>query len=231
MQENNEHTEEVNKDINVNQKPGKGPITALVIVIVLAIVAIGGTWYYMNNQSKNDKKAQDEQIQQLQKQVEELNKYKEQAVQTNDPNLLTYEVIGTPLALKYPKGWYTLACPRQQGDKITIDFLASAKEYLGVCNSDASSQINIATSKNANNLQEPTGWSSTNVNINGINMKRLEAPANRPYAPGSDYIFVKDVRYEFNKNGTYYSVNYVQTNKTPDVYSDFEKIVNSITLN
>ncbi|MEI6742070.1 MAG: hypothetical protein WCK71_03045, partial [bacterium] len=54
------------------KKPGKGPITALVIVIVLAIVAVGGTWYYMNNQAKNDKKAQDEQTQKLQKQVSDL---------------------------------------------------------------------------------------------------------------------------------------------------------------
>lgn len=56
------------------KKPGKGPIIALVIVIILAIVAVGGTWYYMNNQAKNDKKAQDAQIQQLQKQVDELKK-------------------------------------------------------------------------------------------------------------------------------------------------------------
>jgi|GEM_PF-5475773 len=227
MEENKNHIEETGKENNTKHKAGKGTVIALVIVIILAIAAVVGTWYYMNNKAKNDKKARDAQIQELQKQVDDL---KNKGI-VNDADMVSYEIVGTPLALKYPKGWYTLACPRQQGDKITIDFLASAKEYLGVCNSDATSQISIATSKNANNLQEPTGWSSTNVNINGINMKRLEAPANRPYAPGSDYIFVKDVRYEFNKNGTYYSVNYVQTNKTPDVYSDFEKIVNSITVN
>ena len=95
MQENNEHTEEVNKDINVNQKPGKGPITALVIVIVLAIVAIGGTWYYMNNQAKNDKKAQDEQIQKLQKQVDEL---KKQGVTKTDKPTTTTKTVDEVVA-------------------------------------------------------------------------------------------------------------------------------------
>ena len=57
-----------------NQKNGKGMVAALVILIVLAIVAVGGTWYYMNSKAKNDKKAQDEQIQKLQKQVDELKK-------------------------------------------------------------------------------------------------------------------------------------------------------------
>lgn len=229
MEQNTKQPHELEKQ--PNQKNGKGMVAALVIVIILAIVAVGGTWYYMNNQAKNDKKAQDAQIQQLQKQVEELNKSKEQAVQTNDPNLLTYEVIGTPLALKYPKGWYTLACPREQGDVGTTDFLASAESYLGVCNSDAPSQVYIATSKNVKNIQENSGGVSSNVTINGINMKRHEAPSNQPYVPGSDYIYVKQVQYFFEKNGIYYSIGYVQSNKTPDVYSDFEKIVNSITVN
>jgi hypothetical protein len=59
------------------QKSGKGAVVALVLVLVLAIGAVGGTWYYMNNKAKNDKKAQQEQIQQLQKQVGDL-----QAIET-----------------------------------------------------------------------------------------------------------------------------------------------------
>lgn len=54
------------------QKSGKGLTVALVIVIILAIAAVVGTWYYMNNKAKNDKKAQDAQIQQLQNQLNEL---------------------------------------------------------------------------------------------------------------------------------------------------------------
>lgn len=72
------------------KKPGKGPIIALVIVIVLAIAAIGGTWYYMDNQAKNDKKAQDEQIQQLQKQVDDLKK--QGATKTDKPFTTTKTV-------------------------------------------------------------------------------------------------------------------------------------------
>lgn len=54
------------------QKSGKGAVVALVVVLVLAIGAVGGTWYYMNNKAKNDNKAQQEQIQQLQKQVSDI---------------------------------------------------------------------------------------------------------------------------------------------------------------
>jgi type II secretory pathway pseudopilin PulG len=76
MEEHKENTEEIkiNHD-NTPDKPnksGKGLTVALVIVIILAITAIVGTWYYMSNKAKNDKKAQDAQIQQLQKQVDDL---------------------------------------------------------------------------------------------------------------------------------------------------------------
>ena len=54
------------------QKSGNGTVVALVIVMVLAIAALGGLWYYMNNKAENDKKASDAQIQQLQKQLDEL---------------------------------------------------------------------------------------------------------------------------------------------------------------
>lgn len=59
-------------DVPQTKKSSKGTVTALVIVIVLVVAAVGGTWYYMNNKAKNDKKAQDVQIQQLQKQVNDL---------------------------------------------------------------------------------------------------------------------------------------------------------------
>jgi type II secretory pathway pseudopilin PulG len=49
-------------------------IAAIIIVIILAIAAVGGTWYYMNNKAKKDKKVQEEQIQQLQKQIDDLKK-------------------------------------------------------------------------------------------------------------------------------------------------------------
>lgn len=72
MEQNTKQPHELDKQ--PNQKNGKGMVAALVIIIVLAIAAIGGTWYYMNNNAKNDKKAHDEQIQKLQKQVDELKK-------------------------------------------------------------------------------------------------------------------------------------------------------------
>lgn len=86
-----------------SQKPGKGAVIALVIVIILAIAAVGGTWYYMNNKAKNDKKAQDAQIQQLQKQVDDLKKQSSAASETAD--WLTYTDAYDKLSFKYPKDW------------------------------------------------------------------------------------------------------------------------------
>ena len=76
MEENKNHLEETSKENNTKHKAGKGTVIALVIVIILAIAAVVGTWYYMNNKAKNDKKAGDAQIQELQKQVDELKKAK-----------------------------------------------------------------------------------------------------------------------------------------------------------
>ena len=83
------------------QKNGKGMVVALVIVIVLAIAAIGGTWYYMNNKAKNDKKAQDAQIQQLQRQVEEL----KNAKATSEAKTTAYKTKYELLSLAYANGW------------------------------------------------------------------------------------------------------------------------------
>ncbi len=68
-----EEYHQVKQEIN-QKKPNKGLIIALIIVIILAICSVVGTWYYMNNKAKNDKKSQDEQIQQLQNQIQELSK-------------------------------------------------------------------------------------------------------------------------------------------------------------
>jgi len=68
-----EEYHQVKQEIN-QKKPNKGLIIALIIVIILAICSVVGTWYYMNNKAKNDIKSQDEQIQQLQNQIQELSK-------------------------------------------------------------------------------------------------------------------------------------------------------------
>lgn len=85
------------------KKSGKGLTVALVIVIILAIAAVVGTWYYMNNKAKNDKKTQDAQIQQLQKQVDDLKKQSSSASETAD--WLTYNDVYDGLSFKYPKDW------------------------------------------------------------------------------------------------------------------------------
>lgn len=213
------------------KKSAKGAIVAIILVIVISLLAILGTWYYMNNKANNDKKALDAQIQQLEKQIDDLKSQASSSAKTVDTNMIAYEVSGTPLSLKYPKGWYTLGCPRSAGDYTTIDFFASTKATLGVCNSDAIGQISASTSKNSKYIQTPNSWSNSSATINGINMQRYEAPANQPYAQGSNTTLVRQVGYYFNKNGYYYSLNYVQTNQMPDVYSDFLKIVNSVTIN
>jgi cell division protein FtsB len=66
-----EEYHQVKQEIN-QKKSNKGLIVTLVIVIILAIGGIIGTWYYMNNKAKSSKKSQDEQIQQLQNQIQEL---------------------------------------------------------------------------------------------------------------------------------------------------------------
>lgn len=96
-----------------SQKPGKGAVIALVIVIILAIAAIGGTWYYMNNKAKNDKKAQETQIEQLQKQTDELS----QAVKNADVASILSQVKS---AYSY---WLAGATPSSQ---TTYDTMKSA---------------------------------------------------------------------------------------------------------
>lgn len=88
----------------ISQKnPNKGLIATLVIAVILAIAAVGGTWYYMNNKAKNDKKAQDAQIQQLQKQIDDLGK---QTTSTDEvTNWSTYNDAYDKLSFKYPKDW------------------------------------------------------------------------------------------------------------------------------
>ena len=84
------------------QKNGKGTVVAIVVVIVLAIAALGGLWYYMNNKAKNDKKASDAQIQQLQKQLDEL---KKSSAASETADWLTYNDTYDGLSFKYPKDW------------------------------------------------------------------------------------------------------------------------------
>ena len=84
-------------------KNNKELIVALVIVVILAIASIGGTWYYMNNKAKQDKKTRDAQIQQLQKQVDDLKK--QSAIKDETADWLTYNDAYDKLSFKYPKDW------------------------------------------------------------------------------------------------------------------------------
>ncbi|MEI6742069.1 MAG: hypothetical protein WCK71_03040 [bacterium] len=99
MEQNTKQSHELEKQ--PNQKNGKGMVAALVIVIVLAIVAVGGTWYYMNNKCNNEKKAKDEQIQQLQKQIDQLKKDKV----TSEVKTKTYITKYELLKFAYSNGW------------------------------------------------------------------------------------------------------------------------------
>ncbi len=96
MEEYNQVKQEINQ-----KKPNKGLIIALIIVIILAIGSVVGTWYYMNNKAKNDKKSQDEQIQQLQKQIDELQKAKE----ASDAKTKAYNTKYELLKFAYDNGW------------------------------------------------------------------------------------------------------------------------------
>ena len=100
MEQQTKQTNEIENQ--PKQKSGKGMIVAVAIVIILAIVAVGGTWYYMNNQAKNDKKAQDEQIQQLQKQVDEL---KNQSAAMAPAQTKSYTTKYDKLKFNYPSNW------------------------------------------------------------------------------------------------------------------------------
>ena len=101
MEENKNHLEETSKENNTKHKAGKGTVIALVIVIILAIAAVVGTWYYMNNKAKNDKKAGDAQIQELQKQVDDLKKSQQQAEAASKLYTTKYEL----LKFAYNNGW------------------------------------------------------------------------------------------------------------------------------
>jgi len=86
-----------------HKKKKNGLIAAIIILIILAIAAIGGTWYYMNNKAKNAKKAQDEQIQQLQKQIDDLKKEAES--KTSASQTKTFTTQYDKLKFSYPTGW------------------------------------------------------------------------------------------------------------------------------
>jgi type II secretory pathway pseudopilin PulG len=104
--EQNAHKEvkdENQHEVNKPKKTGKGLIIALVIVIILAIAAIFGIWYFMDSKAKSEKKAQEEQIQQLQKQINDLNKQSSKVDETAD--WLTYNDVYDGLSFKYPKDW------------------------------------------------------------------------------------------------------------------------------
>ena len=103
MEENKNHPEEASKEDNLKHKSNKGSVIALVVVIILAIAAVVGTWYYMNNKAKNDKKTRDAQIQQLQNQLNELKK--QSAKQDETADWLTYNDVYDGLSFKYPKDW------------------------------------------------------------------------------------------------------------------------------
>lgn len=95
-----EEYHQVKHELNQN-KSNKGFVAAIIIVIVLAIAAVGGTWYYMNSKAKKDKKAQDEQIQQLQKQIDDLKKEKE----VSDAKTKAYNTKYELLKFAYDNGW------------------------------------------------------------------------------------------------------------------------------
>ena len=95
-----EEYHQVKQEIN-QKKPNTGLIVTLIVVAILAIGGVIGTWYYMNNKAKNTKKAQDEQIQQLQKQIDDLNKEKEASKLKTISYTTKYEL----LKFAYENGW------------------------------------------------------------------------------------------------------------------------------
>lgn len=95
-----EEYHQVKNELN-HKKSNKGLIAAIIIVIILALAAVGGTWYYMNNKAKKDKKAQEEQIQQLQKQIDELKREKEVSKIKTTSYITKYEL----LKFAYENGW------------------------------------------------------------------------------------------------------------------------------
>lgn len=103
---------------NYPKRSSKGAIISLIIVIILAIAVVGGTWYYMNNKCKNEKKILESQVQQLKKQVEDLQKSQQQAEATMKLYTTKYEL----LKFAYNNGW-------------TISDTSTAKENNSLTNS------------------------------------------------------------------------------------------------
>lgn len=76
---------DLQENINKPKKSGQGVLISLVIVIVLAIAAIAGLWYYMDSNAKKDNQARDKQIQDLQKQIIDLNTSKSSSSNSTQP--------------------------------------------------------------------------------------------------------------------------------------------------
>lgn len=99
-------------EVPENKKSRRGIIIVLIVVIVLAILALVGVWYYMNNKAKNEKKTRDDQIQQLQKQVDDLKKSQEVANETAKLYATKYEL----LKFAYNNGWTVSDTSTPKGD-------------------------------------------------------------------------------------------------------------------
>jgi type II secretory pathway pseudopilin PulG len=89
--------------IEPKNKSNKGLVATLVILIILAIAAVGGTWYFMNNKAKKDKKVQEEQIQQLQKQIDDLKS--QAATKITTAQTKSYTTKYDKLKFNYPSNW------------------------------------------------------------------------------------------------------------------------------
>lgn len=101
------------------KKRGKGLIIAIIVVIVLGLLAVAGTWYYMNKKINDQKAQQQQQIDALNKQIEELKSQSGAASSDETANWSTYKSKAEGFTIKYPSDW-TLETVNNSPETVSI---------------------------------------------------------------------------------------------------------------
>lgn len=91
-------------NVGLPSKSNQGLIIALVIVIILAITGIIGTWYYMYNQQQKKVQEQQQEIDELHSTVSELQQQSKQKKEELE-KFINYETKYEKLKFSYPSSF------------------------------------------------------------------------------------------------------------------------------
>lgn len=219
------------------KKRGKGLVATIVVVIVLGLAAVAGTWYYMNKKLNDQKAQQQQQIDQLNQEIQKLKDSSSSSSNQKTSETADWQTLHNTkemFTIKYPQGWVTKGCTAD-----SINFIAENTNLLTNCNSDKPSQIVIG-SETGDTRNSPNGkltdpkyfkYEESAVTVSGVSgVRRVStviSGTDFQYPAGTRYIY-----YTFVTNGRTYRVhNYQSTGNQegqspyPDITATFDTMV------